>query len=193
MSTTPCSHHAHESSHDAPPQAPSGCSSKDPFARLNACHQHVLSVLGELESAVAELTEGQPLTQRALAAVGDTLVITQIAIPLHSADEEQTLFPRLRECAPFSQGGVTPMDCMEEDHVAHREMAAGLARATLARDPLALQRAARNMVAEYRDHISKEDEILFPMARELLRDPAVLAEMTAEMHARRVDAKLVNC
>jgi len=175
------------------PAAPSACASHDPFEKLAACHRHVLGALAELERALPDLTSAEPFSDRLRAAVCDTLVVIQVAIPLHSADEEQTLFPRLRELEPFASAPTTPMDCMERDHVQHRELAAALARGCLQRDAAATERAARNLIAEYRDHISKEDGVLFPMARSLITDADTLAEMAGEMHARRVDAKLVSC
>lgn len=199
MTTSTCQHHAAPSTHDEQaratprPDAPAGCASHDPFEKLAACHQHVLGTLAELERALADLRGPEPFSDRLRATVGDTLTLIQVAIPLHSADEEQTLFPRLRERAPFADAPHTPMDCMESDHVEHREMAASLARASMKRDAAALERAARNLIAEYREHISKEDEVLFPMARELLTDPAELAEMAREMHERRVAARMLSC
>ena len=42
----------------------------------------------------------------------------------------------------------------------------------------------RDLVAAYRAHIEEEENVLFPAARAAL-DPAALAEMLAEMDARR--------
>jgi len=165
----------------------------DPFEQLDACHRHVLATTEALWQAMDALARGREFTPEVLAAVADTLAVIHVAIPLHSADEEQTLFPRLRRCELFAGSPGTPMDCMEQEHVQHRELASALARGVLQRDVDAAVRAGRAIASEYAEHIAKEDEILFPLARRLLTDPAELAAMADEMHARRVAAGLRSC
>jgi iron-sulfur cluster repair protein YtfE (RIC family) len=186
MPTTCGHHHA-----DAP--ADKADTRHDPFEQLAACHRHVLATVGNLAAAMDVLEREQDFTPEVLAAVGDTLAVIHVAIPLHSADEEQTLFPRLRERPPFAGTSATPMDCMESEHVEHRGCVDRLAKGVVQRDIVATLRAGRHLAHEYTEHIGKEDEILFPMARQMLTDPNELAAMADEMHARRVDAGLRSC
>jgi hemerythrin-like domain-containing protein len=124
--------------------------------------------------------------------LGDVLTFLDTAVPMHSADEEQTLFPRLRE-ALGARAGSTPMDCMEREHVEHQALLAGLKRAVVRRDPRATAAAALAIVAGYREHIGKEEEVLFPWARETLTNPALVDAMTQQMRARRVAAGMLSC
>lgn len=183
--TTRCAHHQADAHAATGPH--------DPFEQLAGCHRHVLATVGALAEAMDVLEREQTFTPEVLAAVGDTLAVVRIAIPLHSADEEQTLFPRLRRLPPFAGSASTPMDCMESDHVEHAGCVDRLAKGVVQRDVLATLRAGRHLAREYTEHIAKEDEVLFPMARRLLTDPAELAAMADEMHARRVAAGMRTC
>lgn len=204
----------------AGPAGTACCGHHDAFAILHDCHEHILERLARLETLGRELcgslggapgraagnasgnasgsapgqAPGGPsgLTEHQLAVLADVLTFLDTAVPMHSADEEQTLFPRLRESVGPA-AGHTPMDCMEEDHVQHKAMLAGLKRAVVRRDPLATGRAALAIVTEYRNHIGKEEEVLFPWARETLTGAAVVAAMTQEMRQRRAAAGMLTC
>ena len=47
------------------------------------------------------------------------------------------------------------------------------------------------IIEEYRSHIQKEEDILYPWAKELVDDPT-LADMTAAMRQRRIDAGILK-
>ncbi|HZL99755.1 MAG TPA: hemerythrin domain-containing protein [Planctomycetota bacterium] len=174
--------------------APQGkcCGHHDAFAILHDCHEHILERLTRLETLGRELRGAQVIEERHLAVLADVLTFLDTAVPLHSADEEQTLFPRLREALGPS-GGHTPMDCMEQEHVQHQALLAGLKRAVVKRDPAATGQAALAIVSVYREHIDKEESVLFPWARELLTDPVLVETMTQQMRQRRVAAGLLSC
>jgi len=164
----------------------------DAFGILHDCHQHILERLTRLLAVAGDVESAGSLQERHLAGLGDVLAFLHTAIPIHSADEEVSLFPRLRTAvAPV--GGHTPMDCMEQEHVQHRAQLSRLERAIVRRDAQAVARAARAIVTDYRSHIEREEEVLFPWARELLAQPVMLAEMTAEMRHRRVEVGLLSC
>lgn len=167
------------------------CAHHDAFAILHDCHEHILERLARLEGLGHELQRADALEERHLAVLGDVLSFLHTAIPMHSADEERTLFPRLRAAQPTL--GRTPMDCLEREHVDHGAQLAALERAVVQRNPSAIARAALAVVGSYREHIGKEEEILFPWARELLIDPALVQAMTREMRERRVAAGLLSC
>ena len=192
---TTCSH-SHPSAGTAagtdPVHATGSCASLEAFDILAHCHEHILGRLDELAGIAGGLLAGQPLDEPRLARLAGILAFLDTAIPVHTLDEEQTLFPRLRKVEPFRGAHGTPMDCMENDHVGHRKLMAALKRELMRADAMAVGRAARAIVAEYRDHIAKENEVLFPWARELLADKVVIAEMTREMRQHRVDAGLLG-
>ena len=176
------------------PPAPDGrcCNEHDAFGILHDCHEHILQRLGRLEETARDIEAAAGLEESHLARLGDVLAFLHTAIPIHSADEEQSLFPRLR-AAMKAAPGTTPMDCMEQEHVQHRAQLQRLERAIVKRDAGAAARAARAIVTDYRSHIGREEDVLFPWARGVLARPAVVAQMTAEMRARRVEAGLLSC
>jgi iron-sulfur cluster repair protein YtfE (RIC family) len=174
-----------------PPEARC-CGHHDAFAILHDCHEHILERLARLESLGRELARATELKEAHLAVLGDVLTFLDTAVPMHSADEEKTLFPRLRQAMGVT-AGHTPMDCMEREHVEHQVQLAGLKRAVVRRDPAAVAREALGVVAGYREHIGKEEEVLFPWARETLVDPLIVERMTLEMRERRIAAGMLTC
>jgi iron-sulfur cluster repair protein YtfE (RIC family) len=173
----------------------SACATEDAFGILAHCHEHILEKLGVLETISTRLRDEPTFDDSILAGFCDVLTFLDTAIPMHSADEEQTLFPRLREREPFAGmlGEGTPMDCMESEHVTHQAMMAELKKQIMRRDAELAVRAARTIVSEYREHIGKENEILFPMARQIITEPALIETMTVEMRARRQAAAIGGC
>ena len=176
----------------APAPATKCCGHHDAFAILHDCHEHILERLTRLETLGRELKAAQAIDGRHLVVLGDVLTFLDVAVPMHSADEEQTLFPRLRETLGPMRG-PTPMDCMEREHVQHQALLVALKRAVVKRDAKAAGQAALSIVAEYREHIGKEEEVLFPWARETLTDPVVVEAMTRQMRQRRIDAGMLGC
>jgi iron-sulfur cluster repair protein YtfE (RIC family) len=168
------------------------CDHHDAFAILHDCHEHILQRLARLEQLGRELQQAPALEDRHLAVLGDVLTFLDVAVPMHSADEEQTLFPRLRE-ALGPTAGHTPMDCMEQEHVQHQALLAGLKRAVVKRDVAATAQAALAIVSEYREHIGKEEDVLFPWARRTLANPVIVGAMTQQMRQRRVAAGMPSC
>jgi iron-sulfur cluster repair protein YtfE (RIC family) len=168
------------------------CGHHDAFAILHDCHEHILERLARLEMLAKELSRATALEERHLAVLGDVLTFLDTAVAVHSADEEQSLFPRLRQ-AMGASGGHTPMDCMESEHVQHQALMAALKRAVVRREPAAVARAALAIVGEYRSHIGKEEEVLFPWARQLLARPGLVEAMTREMRQRREALGMSTC
>jgi hemerythrin-like domain-containing protein len=98
-------------------------------------------------------------------------VLRTFADECHHGKEEKRLFPMLeRRGMPAHVGPVAVMlDEHEIGRTEIRAMDAALALGERESVP-AFCDAARNYVALLRDHIAKEDNILFPMAESLLRD-----------------------
>ncbi len=165
--------------------APSCAHDLDAFGILRQCHDHILSKLEVLEAVAVDLERRAEFSDAELARLCDVITMLDTAIPIHSADEEQTLFPALRARPPFEGTEGTPMDCMEQEHGLHKALMIALKRAIMKRDPAATATAARHMVTEYRGHIDKENSILFPMAQQVLSDPAEVRALTLAMQARR--------
>ena len=169
------------------------CSQLDAFSILSTCHEHIGERLDALARIGRDLSASGSFGEPQMAGLGDVLAFMDTAIPIHSADEEQTLFPVLRRQPAFAGTDGTPMDCMEAEHEDHGRLLAGLKAAIVKRDATAAADLIQRIVNAYRDHIRKEEEVLYPMARHLLSDAAVIAGMTEDMRARRRQAGLLSC
>jgi len=148
--------------------------------------------LGSLQQVAALLD--RPLDLEACAAFEASLRYFRDAAPKHTADEEQSLFPRLRQMnRPEVKAAIKTLDPLEKEHeranALHREVDQ-LGRKCLHAASLSAEEVQRfrNAVAElasiYKEHIRIEDEVVFPIASKLLpaNEKAAIAE---EMALRR--------
>jgi hemerythrin-like domain-containing protein len=156
-----------------------------PFDILAQTHLRILEKLSVLEDLARGLRRDGQFTLPVLASLADVLTFMDAVIPLHADDEEQTLFPRLRKTPRFAGAEGTPMDWMEHEHVEHQSALTDLKRHIMRRDAEATTLAALELIERYREHIVKEDDILFPWARDLLTDARALDAMADEMTERR--------
>ena len=135
-----------------------------------------------------------PLSSDARTALDASLRYFREAAPKHTADEEQSLFPRLRQIQRQELDvAVARLDALERDHrladSLHAEVD-GLGRRALEHGPLSALDARRfrdhvaKLAAIYKEHIQIEDEIVFPVAGRLLSE-SDKRNVAAEMAARR--------
>lgn len=171
---------------------PLSCSVGDAFEMLLHCHRHIQERLELLETVAHSLREESCFTDHHLASLGDVIAFLDAAIPIHTADEENTLFPLLRRHPDFADAVATPMDSIERQHRQHSDMRRSLDLGIVHRDADATTQAALRMVVDYRHHMACEEEILYPVARTLLDEEAVITWMTEEMRARRRAAGLMD-
>ncbi len=165
----------------------------DAFDILETCHDHIRQRLERLQAVAEGLRDDGTFDEHRLAMLTDVIAFLDTAIPIHTADEESTLFPLLRRHPEFKGVDNTPMDCMEMQHRVHQDARRDLDVGILERDAAATARAAMNIVVEYSDHMRREEEILYPMARRLVTEPVALDWMADEMRARRAAAGLTDC
>ena len=165
----------------------------EPLGLLSDCHrriEHFLDVLATITDEAA----GGPLTPSNRRALEGSIGYFAVAAPKHTADEEISLFPRLRENAnPEVAGALAALDALEHDHqeaqtdhVAVDELARQwLADGSLSEPNLEelRQRVAR-LQALYQRHIAIEDREVFPIAARVLHR-AQIEELGREMAARR--------
>jgi iron-sulfur cluster repair protein YtfE (RIC family) len=107
------------------------------------------------------------------------------ALPLHVADEEQSLAPRLRRFAPEA---AAALDAMEREHRAHDEVLARLIPAweALRADPGVRRETladARRLQAQLEEHLAVEERLIIPAIARLPADEA--SAIIAELRARR--------
>src|SRR5213595_3170992 len=87
----------------------------EPLGLLSDCHRRIEMFIASL-SAIAELG-GQPLNEEGWRALENALRYFREATPKHTADEEQSLFPRLRALSsPEVQSAFSRLDELEGDH-----------------------------------------------------------------------------
>jgi hemerythrin-like domain-containing protein len=165
----------------------------NPLGVLSDCHRRVERFLGVMVQ-VAQQARGGVLKSEEHAALEGALRYFREAAPKHTADEEQSLFPRLRRCEDAAVARVLHViDGLEADHRTvipdHAQvdqlgtvwLAAG--RASVASTQL-LRDALSRLERLYRRHIAIEDTEIFPTAARVL-DAASLRAVGVEMAARR--------
>jgi iron-sulfur cluster repair protein YtfE (RIC family) len=114
-----------------------------------------------------------------------------VALPLHVADEEQSIVPRLRGRNLTLDGALREM---EKEHVEHlaalaqlaalcsRVAAAPAARPTLRAE---LGQVVGGLDQAFAGHLAREEAVIFPAIRQLL-DGEKQAAILGELRARRV-------
>lgn len=165
----------------------------EPLRLLSDCHrriEHFLAVLIALDERLA----GGALTPAQRVDLEAALRYFATAAPKHTADEEESLFPRLRE----SDDAAAVHACdvlarLERDHdeaELHHRAVDMIGRRWLDADGLepaaatALRAHLAALQTIYLAHIGVEDRELFPTAARLL-SPLQLAAVGREMAARR--------
>ena len=165
----------------------------DPIGLLTDCHRRIERFLSVLIT-VSEQAGGGALTEEQRNALDTALRYFREAAPKHTADEEETLFPRLRAISqPEVRSVLATVDALATQHVqadrAHAEVdrlgEAWLRAGTLSADDASRFAALVADLGElYRGHIEVEEHELFPAAAKALND-AQQHDIGREMAARR--------
>jgi hemerythrin-like domain-containing protein len=170
----------------------------DPTGLLTDCHRRIEMFMSSLQ-AVAEAID-RPPSDEVRAALENALRYFAQAAPKHTADEESSLFPRMRRLDDAQvRSALSELDRLEGDHrVAeplHGEVQRigehYLATGSLSDAEIQLfRKGVATLASMYKQHIELEDSVIFPVAARVLseHDKALIA---AEMAERR-KAKLVN-
>ena len=164
----------------------------EPIGLLTDCHRRIEMFLEMLHRAAREYGD-QPLDTRAAIAVRTAQRYFAHAAPKHTADEEESLFPRMKAAAATQGKGCDEIARLESDH-AHADrlharvdglLEAWLSAGSLPPGPAAELAALLDTLFElYRGHIHTEEAEVFPLACTLL----TTSELTAvgeEMRTRR--------
>jgi hemerythrin-like domain-containing protein len=162
----------------------------DPLGMLKDCHRRIEHFL-DILCLVAERARSRGLTEEEQSAVQAALRYFHVGGQRHSADEEESLFPRLR--AEASTGSLEVIDRLESDHHHAEDLhqsvdwlyTAWISAGVLEDgDEERLLSQARELKQMYTEHIQVEETVVFPHAAEVLNKQA-LAAMGEEFSARR--------
>lgn len=164
-----------------------------PLGLLSDCHRRIEHFLHVLTTVDREACGGQ-LGGEYRRALEGALKYFETAAPKHTADEEESLFPRLRASGdPEAERALALMQRLESDHETadgHHTAVNTLVRRWLEHDRLdagdaaVLREHLAALHALYRAHIAIEDRDVFPAAARAL-DAGTLEEIGREMAARR--------
>jgi len=154
---------------------------------LLECHGRIRSFV-DLAEAIATRHEA-PAAQVIQACASVERYFTE-ALPLHVADEEQSLAPRLRGRSAEVDRALASM---ERQHTEHELKLAGLlsALSSVRREPqeaalkLELARATKVLGDDFSEHLTLEESIIFPAARQLL-SVELRASILVELRQRRM-------
>jgi hemerythrin-like domain-containing protein len=165
----------------------------NPLGVMSDCHRRIEHFL-HLLIVVTEQAHGGSLSAEQRDAMEVALRYFEEAEPKHTADEEESLFPRLRASRhPRAPEALALVDVLAHDHqvaqmlharvggLAHRWLADGRLPTAAARE---LAEHLDALAAIYRTHIPVEDGELLPLARSIL-DASDTATLGHEMAARR--------
>ncbi len=161
----------------------------DPIGMLKDCHRRIESFLHIL-CVVVDRAQGRSLTGEERAAVQAALQYFRTGGQRHAADEEQSLFPRLRKS---DAQAFEEIDRLENDHreandlhtSVERSYSAWIESGDLAPDQtLQLLTATSRLKQLYSDHIQVEETTVFARAAQVL-DSNAIAAIGTEFRFRR--------
>lgn len=165
----------------------------EPLALLSDCHRRVEYFLNLLDR-LGQTAGDAPLSPPEREALEVGLRYFREAAPRHTADEESSLFPRLRQSShPQAAAGLARIDALEADHATaapDHALVESCGQGWLATGCLPAERrevfrlAVLRLQELYRPHIALEDGEVFPLAAEIL-SPKELSLVGAEMAQRR--------
>lgn len=170
----------------------------DPTGLLSDCHRRIEMFLGTLEAVAAVID--CPASEQTSRALESALRYFGHAAPKHTADEEDSLFPRLRQIQHTDiQSCFARLEQLEEEHrwagPLHAEVeqlgTKYLSTGSLSDTEIENFRSAiAGLVSMYKQHIDIEDSVIFPLAARLLPQAEKMA--IAEEMASRRDVRLVT-
>jgi hemerythrin-like domain-containing protein len=162
----------------------------EPLGLLSDCHRRIEHFLRVL-IALSDQAEGRVLDARERAQLKAAVEYFATAAPRHTADEEESLFPRLERAG--DRKAVEVLRHLEGDHglarshheIVDRTVRGWLAKGTLdGHDLRELRESLGRLKSLYDEHIAIEDKQVFPAAARLL-SATDISEMGREMAARR--------
>jgi hemerythrin-like domain-containing protein len=152
----------------------------DPIGMLKDCHRRIESFLGIL-CVVVDRAKGRSLIDEEREAVKAALQYFRTGGQRHTADEEQSLFPRLRQSAADSSEEI---DRLEDDHHEASDLHGSVERLYSSwidsgelgsEETQQLLSQTARLKQLYSDHIQVEETIVFARAIQVLDRPTIAA------------------
>jgi hemerythrin-like domain-containing protein len=165
----------------------------NPIGMLGDCHRRIVRFLHVLVQLAAQKQDG-PLTSEEGTLLSTSLRYFREAAPKHTADEEESLFPRLRrldtaDVDPCSRGSSHSSRTTSAQIAYTSKSTGSVDRGSLTgsfriRTPRNFRSLADQLERLYRHHIGVEDNEVFPFAARVLA-PEEQQAIGNEMAARR--------
>ena len=163
----------------------------DPIGMLKDCHRRIEQFLHVL-CLVVERAPGRQLTDEENAAVQSALNYFRVGGQRHTADEEESLFPRMR-AEKAKAGPLKEIEALEADHREADDLHLAVeklydawseGRPLSSEDEERLHAATQRLKQLYEGHIKIEENLVFPRAAALL-DEESIAAIGEEFRERR--------
>ena len=135
------------------------CHHHNCIEELKSDHQNILKHLDDLEAVI-----NQPTINHVK--IEGFLRFTETFAEPHHQKEEQILFPALEKKGMPNEGG--PIGMMLMEHTAKRNYLTKMKEALKENNEDKLKENTKSMISLLRDHIYKEDNILYPCAQDAL-------------------------
>lgn len=132
----------------------------DLLAKLSQEHKEILGELDLLRDAVSGGSAN-------FVGIWRFLDFTHEFAEPHHEKEEKILFPALEAAGVANQGG--PIGVMLMEHSQKRALVAKLQKAFDESDQIEAAKTAKQIIVLLSNHIMKEEKVLYPLAKHLLR------------------------
>lgn len=129
-------------------------------------HQNILKVADALERECNALKSGKKVDEKFLLEIID--FVRNYADKFHHAKEEDILFKEF--CKNEGELHCNPIEQMLYEHNLGRDFIGGIEEGMKKRDKKMIVENALGYVHLIREHISKEDNILYPMAESAINE-----------------------
>lgn len=166
----------------------------EPIAMLTDCHRRIEFFLEVLQKVEQRYGGGQ-LDEEGRRALESALHYFADFAPRHTADEEHSLFPRMRGAnVPEARAAMEELELLEQDHrrceaghmQVERHVLHWLETGHIDGDSRSRLRSTLDELAtRYATHILQEEQRVFPLASRILTAEQV-QEIGEEMRARRL-------
>jgi len=162
----------------------------DPLGMLTDCHRRIEHFLNIL-CVVVERARGRMLSQEEIGSIEASIHYFRVGGKRHNADEDESLFPRLRREGDAST--LKDLESLEHDHQTADRLHATAEALYLKwissglfteQEYAELHSCTLSLRQLYRDHIRIEEQVVFPRAAQLL-DRDTIRAIGDEFRQRR--------